>query len=117
MFAPQRHIAVQSTPWANGHVESFNGKFRDECLNTHWFTTMRQARNIIENWRADYNESRPRHSVLAYATPREFAIQSSASFAVRSLNNTTAKPPQGNPDGLATLGLDPALLSCDGGHP
>jgi len=92
----------------NGHVESFNGKFRDECLNTHWFTTMRQARNIIESWRADYNESRPRHSVLAYARPREFAIQSSASFAVRSLNNTTAKPPQGNPDGLATVGLDPA---------
>jgi putative transposase len=99
-------------PMQNGHVESFNGKFRDECLNTHWFTTMRQARNIVESWRADYNESRP-HSALAYATPREFAIQSSASFAVRSLNNTTAKPPQGNPDGLATLGLDPAPLSCE----
>lgn len=99
-------------PMQNGHVESFNGKFRDECLNTHWFSTMRQARNAIENWRADYNELRP-HSALRYATPKEFAIQSSASFAVPTLDNTTAKPGQGNPDGLATLGLDPAPPSCE----
>ncbi len=99
-------------PMQNGHVESFNGKFRDECLNTHWFTTLRQARSIIENWRTDYNELRP-HSALGYATPKEFARQGSASFAVRILNDTTAKPRQGNPDGLATLGLDPAPLSCE----
>jgi hypothetical protein len=96
----------------NGHVESFNGKFRDECLNTHWFTTLRQARNIVENWRTDYNEVRP-HSALEYATPKEFARQSSASFAVEILRDTMAKPPQGTPDGLATLGLDPAPPSCE----
>ena len=47
----------------NGHVESFNGKLRDECLNTHWITSLRQARNIIESWRTDYNQVRP-HSAL-----------------------------------------------------
>jgi putative transposase len=67
----------------NGHIESFNGKFRDECLNTHWFTTVRQARSIIESWRADYNELRP-HSALRYATPTEFANQGTASFAAQS---------------------------------
>jgi putative transposase len=99
-------------PMQNGYVESFNGKLRDECLNTHWFTTLRQARSIVENWRADYNNVRP-HSALGYATPKEFAKQSSASFAVQILSNTTAKPAQGNPAGLATLGLDPAPPSCE----
>ncbi len=100
-------------PMQNGHIESFNGKFRDECLNTHWFTSLRQARTNIESWRADYNEFRP-HSALGYATPNEFANRSSsASFAVEILSNTTAKPGQGNPNGLATLGLDPAPPSCE----
>jgi putative transposase len=94
-------------PMQNGHVESFNGKFRDECLNTHWFTTLRQARSIIENWRRDYNGVRP-HSALGYATPEEFARANSAFFAAAIVNNTGAEPAQGNPDGLASLGLDPA---------
>ncbi len=99
-------------PMQNGHVESFNGKFRDECLNTHWFKTLRQARNIVETWRTDYNEVRP-HSALGYATPKEFARQSSASFAVQILPDTMAKPPQATSHGLATLGLDPASPSCE----
>ena len=99
-------------PMQNGHVESFNGKLRDECLNTHWFTSLRQARNIIESWRTDYNEARP-HSALGYATPKEFANRSSAPFAVEILSNTAAKPRQGNPDGLAPLGLDPAPPPCE----
>jgi putative transposase len=92
-------------PMQNGHVESFNGKFRDECLNAHWFTNLRQARSIIEGWRAKYNKVRP-HSALRYKTP--FAFASSAPFAVHSVDNTGAEPHQGNPDGLASLGLDPA---------
>ena len=40
----------------NGHCESFNGKFRDECLNEHWFTSLRQARELVESWRANYAE-------------------------------------------------------------
>jgi integrase-like protein len=56
----------------NGHVESFNGRFRDECLNAHWFRNLADARNKIENWRRDYNSERP-HSSLAYRTPDEYA--------------------------------------------
>lgn len=99
-------------PMQNGHVESFNGKLRDECLNTHWFTSLRQARNIIEYWRRDYNQVRP-HSALGYATPNEFALASSASFAVESFDNTAAKLAQGNPNGLATRGLDRAPQPCE----
>lgn len=59
-------------PQQNGYVESFNGKFRDECLNEHWFIDMDDAREIIEEWRVDYNEQRP-HSSLNYMAPAEFA--------------------------------------------
>ena len=59
-------------PTDNGHIESFNGTFRDECLNTHWFTTLGDAREIIEAWRREYNESRP-HRALGERTPYEFA--------------------------------------------
>jgi putative transposase len=51
---------------------SFNGKFRDECLNEHWFVTMAQARRIIENWRVEYNTERP-HSSLGDLPPALFA--------------------------------------------
>jgi putative transposase len=59
-------------PMQNGYVESFNGKFRDECLNEHWFRDLAHAREKISNWRLDYNERRP-HSSLGYQTPLEFA--------------------------------------------
>jgi len=62
-------------PMENGYVESFNGKFRDECLNSHWFMSMEDARQIIEEWRYDYNEARP-HSSLGQLTPSDFARQS-----------------------------------------
>jgi putative transposase len=56
----------------NGYVESFNGRFRDECLNANWFLSLAQARTTIESWRCDYNGERP-HSALDYRTPNEFA--------------------------------------------
>jgi putative transposase len=59
-------------PMQNGHVESFNGRFRDECLSTNWFTSLAHARKMISEWRADYNGERP-HSSLEYRTPSEFA--------------------------------------------
>ena len=59
-------------PVENAYIESFNGRFRDECLNEHWFVTMAQARRIIENWRIEYNEERP-HSSLGYRTPAAYA--------------------------------------------
>lgn len=43
----------------NGYIESFNGKLRDECLNEHWLTSLTQAREVITDWRRDYNEVRP----------------------------------------------------------
>ena len=61
-------------PNENAYIESFNGKFRDECLNEHWFITMAQARRTIESWRIEYNTERP-HSSLGDMTPEEFAIR------------------------------------------
>ncbi len=46
-------------PVENAYVESFNGRFRDECLNEHWFLTMAHARRVIEHWRVEYNTERP----------------------------------------------------------
>ena len=59
-------------PVENAYAESFNGRLRDECLNTNWFMNLKQARNIIEDWRKDYNEVRP-HSSLKNMTPMEYA--------------------------------------------
>ena len=50
-------------PTDNAFVESFNGRLRDECLNTHWFLSLDDARAKIEAWRRDYNESRPHTSL------------------------------------------------------
>jgi putative transposase len=59
-------------PIENAFAESFNGRLRDECLNTNWFMDMKHARNVIEDWRKDYNEVRP-HSSLNNRTPVEYA--------------------------------------------
>lgn len=58
-------------PWQNGTNESFNDKFRDECLSLEWFKSRQEARVLIETWRRHYNNIRP-HSSLGYLTPREF---------------------------------------------
>ena len=55
-------------------MESFNGSFRDECLNTNWFMSLDDAKEKINRWKNDYNEFRP-HSALTYLTPAEFARQ------------------------------------------
>ena len=60
-------------PIENAYVESFNGKFRDECLNEHWFVNLADAKTAIEAWRVDYNTVRP-HSSLDGATPDHFAM-------------------------------------------
>jgi len=59
-------------PIENAFVESFNGKFRDECLNEHWFASVADARALIEAWRVDDNTARP-HRALHGATPEQFA--------------------------------------------
>ena len=58
-------------PIENAYIESFNGRFRDECLNEQVFVSLRDARKKIENWRQDYNECRP-HSGINNLTPLEF---------------------------------------------
>ena len=63
---------TKGKPTENGHIESFNGKFRDECLSENWFTSLDDARTKVEAYRVDYNEVRP-HSSLDNMTPREFA--------------------------------------------
>jgi len=62
-------------PTDNAIVESFNGKFREECLNAHWFESVEDAKEKIDAWRWDYNEHRP-HRSLEGLTPREFAERS-----------------------------------------
>jgi len=57
-------------PWQNGTNESFNGKFRDECLNMEWFRNRAEAKIIVEQWRRHYNQERP-HSSLNYRTPAQ----------------------------------------------
>ena len=58
-------------PMQNGHVESFHGRLRDECLNAHWFRTLNDVRSNLATWRQEYNCERP-HSSLDYRTPEEF---------------------------------------------
>ena len=67
------HLLIEpGRPMQNGYIESFNGKFRDECLNEHWFTSLAQARDVISEWRRDYNEVRP-HSSCGRIPPAQFA--------------------------------------------
>ena len=66
------HFIQPGKPVQNAFVESFNGKFRDECLNTNWFVSLADAGERIELWRQDYNGHRP-HSSLGDLTPEEFA--------------------------------------------
>ena len=58
------------TPTDKPHIESFNGRFRDECLNMNWFMSLEDDRDKIERWQKDYNELHP-HSALTYLTPAE----------------------------------------------
>jgi len=61
------------SPWENGYIESFNGKLRDELLNREVFTTLMEAKVLIENWRQEYNTVRP-HSALRYRPPAPEAV-------------------------------------------
>ena len=64
-------------PTQNAYIESFNGRFRDECLNEHWFTSLAHAQVVIEDWRREYNEERPKKG-LGGLTPAAYALQLTA---------------------------------------
>ena len=73
-WATSKNIEIAYTepgkPWQNGSIESFNSRFRDECLNMEWFASRREARVIIQTYRERYNSQRP-HSAINYRVPSE----------------------------------------------
>jgi len=77
-WAHQRGIKLDyialPRPVGNCYIESFNGKFRDECLNENWFASLASARLAIEQWRLDYNKNRP-HSSLEDLAPEQFVAR------------------------------------------
>ena len=92
----ERHVGTlyiePGSPWENGYIESFNGKFRDEVLNRQVFYSVREAKVIVEDWRLEYNNHRP-HSSLRYVPPAEFAASciASASPTAQLQQHTTDK--------------------------
>jgi putative transposase len=78
-------------PMQNGRVESFQGKFRDECLNVNWFRNLWEAREKVASWRREYNQTRP-HSSLGYETQEAFAASESAPPASPPTLAGTSKP-------------------------
>jgi putative transposase len=80
-------------PMQNGHVESFHGHLRDECLNASWFRTLNDVRWTLATWREEYNCERP-HSSLDYRTPQEFklALEGRRAMARLPSPTTTTNP-------------------------
>jgi transposase InsO family protein len=78
LWAYWNHVTLDFSrpgkPTDYAYIESFNGRFRQECLNEHWFLSLDDARDKVEAWRPDYNEERP-HGALGNATPTGFAAQ------------------------------------------
>jgi putative transposase len=77
-WAHEHNVRIEFTrpgkPTDNGHIESFNGKVRDECLNQNIFLSLAAARDSLERWRQDYNRERP-HSALNWMSPEEYRKQ------------------------------------------
>ena len=109
------HFIERGKPTQNAFIESFNGKFRDECLNQNWFVDLRHAREVIESWRVDYNTVRP-HSSLGYRTPEEFAAANGCGkdggFA--TLENATRFPlsPSRDDRPISTVAVEPKTLGA-----
>jgi transposase InsO family protein len=78
------HYIEPGSPWENGHVESFHGKLRGECLQREVFGNLLEAKVLVEEWRRQYNEKRP-HSALGYKTPRAFGRQFNSKLRVATL--------------------------------
>ncbi len=90
------HFIEPGKPTQNAYIESFNGKFRDECLNQNWFVDLADAREKIEVWRVDYNRARP-HSALGYQTPEEFAAQAAGTGCGKDARSASLEIPAGFP--------------------
>ena len=77
-WAHEKQVALRliepGKPNQNAYIESFNGRLRDECLNEHWFVSLDHARKVIDTWRREYNEERPKKA-LGGLTPVQYARQ------------------------------------------
>ena len=89
-------------PTQNAYIESFNGRFRDECLNEHWFTSLAHAQVVIETWRREYNEERPKKG-LGGLTPAAYARQLTATDEDGESNRRTLN--ESATEGGGTSGL------------
>jgi hypothetical protein len=98
-------------PMQNGHIESFNGRLRDECLNGHYFENVEDAREKINAWRHDYLTKRP-HSSLGGRTPAEFAasVGVPTPFAFAIVQTPKRARRQGDPAGKLRLALTAARV-------
>ncbi len=97
-------------PMQNGSIESFNGRFREECLDQSWFTSLPEARRIIEAWRLDYNQHRP-HTSLRMATPAAFAA---ARPFTKPLRSPTSEPDTAPPPDVVAALTPPVLTQAYG---
>jgi putative transposase len=97
----QSTFITPGSPWQNGKCESFNGKFRDECLNMQLFNTLFEAKAIVRQWQQHYNHRRP-HSALNYLTPEQFVH----AVAVTGPKGLTAATP-GDKYGLRQAAVSP----------
>ena len=105
------HDIEPGSPWQNAYGESFNGKFRDECLNMEVFYSVPEAETVVETWRRDYNSQRP-HSSLNYQTPAAFRAAWDKPCALKS------ESPQSEPVSLAlSRGLYVAHKAGQGSTP
>jgi putative transposase len=75
------HFIDPGKPRQNAYIESFNGKFWDECLNQHWFRHLQEAKSMMEEWWKDYNLTRPRSS-LGYLAPQTFRQKQELSLSM-----------------------------------
>ncbi len=83
-------------PNQNAYVETFNGRLRDECLNAHWFTSLPHAQAVIESWRREYNEERPKKS-LGRLTPAGYAKQLAIKAVTQAVTQDTGHRPLHRP--------------------
>jgi putative transposase len=90
------HFIQPGKPVQNAYIESFNGRFRDECLNEHWFESLNEARAVIEEWRLDYNGYRP-HGSLGDLTPEQFAERCSLPWTPAASSRTGIEDGQPGP--------------------
>jgi putative transposase len=103
-------------PWQNGTTESFNGKFRDECLSLEWFRSRAEAKVVIESWRRHYNAVRP-HSSLGYLTPAEFvatikeqdAVSRQATGRTAAVSGASALRPVASPSCRGQAKAEPGV--------